>query len=169
MDELAEPGYARGAAALGPRLVARAWVDDGFRAALLADVQAALAATRGVDATNATAPTKLIVVPTAPGTHNLVVCTLCSCYPLSILGLSPGWYKDVRCRARAARAPRALLREFGTELADATAVVVHDSTADCRYVVLPERPAGTEGWSEAALAELVTRDAMIGVALPRAG
>ena len=98
--------------------------------------------------------------------HNLVVCTLCSCYPPSILGLSPSWYKDVRFRARAVRAPRALLAEFGTELPAATAVRVHDSTADCRYVVLPERPRGTEGWSEAELAALVTRDSMIGVSLP---
>ncbi len=106
------------------------------------------------------------MVANAERTHNLVVCTLCSCYPLSILGLSPSWYKDVRFRARAVRAPRALLAEFGTELPAATAVRVHDSTADCRYVVLPERPRGTEGWSEAELAALVTRDSMIGVSLP---
>lgn len=155
-----------GPSALGPRIVARAWVDGGFRAALLEDAQRALAEWMGVDATNATAPTKLIVVANKAGVHNLVVCTLCSCYPLSILGLSPSWYKDVRYRARCVRAPRALLAEFGTALPEATAVCVHDSTADCRYVVLPERPIGTEGWSEAELVALVTRDSMIGVSLP---
>lgn len=98
-----------------------------------------------MDATNATAPTKLIVVANQADTHNLVVCTLCSCYPLSILGLSPSWYKDVKYRARCVRAPRALLAEFGTTLPETTAVRVHDSTADCRYLVLPERPSGTEG------------------------
>ena len=102
----------------------------------------------------------------AADTHNLVVCTLCSCYPLSILGLSPSWYKDIKYRARCVRAPRACLAEFSTALPEATAVRVHDSTADCRYVVLPERPSGTEGWSEAELAALVTRDSMIGVTLP---
>ena len=94
------------------------------------------------------------------------MCTLCSCYPLSMLGLSPAWYKDVRYRARAVRAPRALLAEFGVALPPSTAVRVHDSTADCRYLVLPERPHGTDGWNEAQLAALVTRDSLIGVAVP---
>ena len=168
VEQLAAPEYSSGPAALGPRLVARAWVDARFRRALLEDAQRALAEWMGVDATNATAPTKLIVVANQAGTHNLVVCTLCSCYPLSILGLSPSWYKDVKYRARCVRAPRALLAEFGTALPETTAVRVHDSTADCRYLVLPERPSGTEGWSEAELAALVTRDSMIGVTLPTA-
>jgi nitrile hydratase len=165
VEQLAAPEFSSGGAALGPRLVARAWVDAGFRRALLEDAQRALAECMGVDATNATAPTKLIAVANQADTHNLVVCTLCSCYPLSILGLSPSWYKDVKYRARCVRAPRALLAEFGTALPEGTAVRVHDSTADCRYLVLPERPIGTEEWSEAELAALVTRDSMIGVTL----
>ncbi|KAL1507620.1 hypothetical protein AB1Y20_007239 [Prymnesium parvum] len=166
VDELAAPDYASGPAALGPRLVAKAWVDPSFRDALLRDAQQALAAHLHVDATNATAPTKLIVVPNTAETHNLVVCTLCSCYPLSILGLSPAWYKDIRYRARAVRTPRSLLAEFGTVIPEETTICVHDSTADCRYIVLPQRPYGTEGWSEKDLAELVTRDSMIGVHVP---
>ena len=164
VDELASRDYAANAA--GPKLVARAWVDERFRAALLDDAQRALLETFGIDATNATAPTKLLVVPNSTHEHNLVVCTLCSCYPLSMLGLSPAWYKDIRYRARAVRAPRALLAEFGVALPPSTAVRVHDSTADCRYLVLPERPQGTEGWSEEQLAKLVTRDSMIGVGVP---
>ena len=181
VEELAGEGPGR-PEAIGPRLVARAWKDPAFKAALLRDAAAALKTHFGVDATNATAPTKLIVVANedssgAPagegargggGVHNLVVCTLCSCYPLSILGLSPGWYKDVRYRARAVRQPRKLLAEFGTHLDPTVDVRVHDSTADCRYLVLPARPHGTAGWSEDALAQLVSRDSMIGVAIPTA-
>ena len=152
--------------AIGPKLVAKAWVDDKFKQALLHDAASALHAAFGFDATNATAPTKLIVVANERDTHNLVVCTLCSCYPLTILGLSPAWYKDVRFRARAVRTPRSLLAEFGTELAKDTQLRVHDSTADCRYLVLPARPDGTEGWTEDELAKLVTRDSMIGVRVP---
>jgi nitrile hydratase len=99
--------------------------------------------------------------------HNLIVCTLCSCYPRMLLGLPPDWYKSRAYRARAVREPRAVLREFGTEVADDVTVRVHDSTADMRYLVLPMRPAGTEGWSEDRLAGLVTRDSMVGVSVPR--
>jgi nitrile hydratase len=146
---------------MGARLVARAWVDPAFKARLLADAPAA-ARELGVDP----GPTQLVVVENAPGRHNLVVCTLCSCYPKRILGIPPDWYKSRAYRSRAVRAPREVLAEFGTELPEGTAVHVHDSTADLRYLVLPMRPEGTEALTEAALAALVTRDSMIGVAVP---
>ncbi len=112
------------------------------------------------------ATTRLIVVENRPGLHNLVVCTLCSCYPRMLLGLPPDWYKSRAYRSRAVREPRAILSEFGTTLPDGVEVRVHDSTADMRYLVLPERPAGTEGWSADRLAALVGRDSMIGVTRP---
>jgi nitrile hydratase subunit alpha len=149
--------------AQGGRIVAHAWVDPAYKARLLADADAALeevGVKRGAY--------KLIVVENTPKRHNLVVCTLCSCYPRFVLGLPPDWYKSRAYRSRAVREPRAVLREFGTEIPDHVEVRVHDSTADMRYLVLPERPPGTEGMSEAALAELVTRDSMIGVARVRA-
>jgi nitrile hydratase subunit alpha len=148
--------------ALGARLVARAWVDPAFKARLLSDAPAAareLAIEPG--------PTPLVVLENTTGRHNLVVCTLCSCYPKRILGIPPDWYKSRAYRSRAIREPRGVLAEFGTELPEGVAVHVHDSTADLRYLVLPMRPAGTEGMSEAELAALVTRDSMIGVAVPR--
>jgi len=148
--------------AQGGRIVARAWLDPAFKARLLADGNAA-AAELGIDA----GPYKLIVVENTPKLHNMIVCTLCSCYPRMVLGLPPDWYKSRAYRSRAVREPRAVLREFGTAIPDNVEVRVHDSTADCRYLVLPERPGGTEKMSEAALAALVTRDSMIGVA--RAG
>lgn len=147
--------------ALGARLVARAWVDPEFRARLLSDAPAA-ARELGIDP----GPTHLVVVANEPGRHNIVVCTLCSCYPKRILGLPPDWYKSREYRSRAVREPRAVLAEFGTELPDGVAVHVHDSTADLRYLVLPIRPAGTEALTEDELAALVTRDTMIGVAVP---
>ena len=150
----------------GPRLVARAWVDEGFKRLLLRDATAA-AEELGVAAVNSTAATVLTAVENTASVHNLIVCTLCSCYPLSILGLSPPWYKSRVFRARAVREPRRLLsQEFGLAIPDDVAVRVHDSTADLRYIVLPRRPAGTEGWSEEELAALVTRDTMIGTAVP---
>ena len=149
----------------GPRLVARAWCDDEFKRLLLRDATAA-AGELGVAAVNSTAATVLTAVENTPSVHNLIVCTLCSCYPLSILGLSPPWYKSRVFRARAVREPRRLLsQEFGLAIPDDVAVRVHDSTADLRYIVLPRRPAGTEGWSEEELAALVTRDSMIGTAV----
>jgi nitrile hydratase len=148
---------------LGTRVVARAWADPAFKARLLADGPAACREL-GVDI----GPTRLVVLENRPELHNLVVCTLCSCYPRSLLGLPPDWYKSVNYRRRAVREPRAVLEEFGTRIPDGTAVRVHDSTAELRYIVLPMRPAGAEGLDEAALAALVTRDAMIGVALPKA-
>jgi nitrile hydratase len=108
----------------------------------------------------------MVVVPNRPGVHNAVVCTLCSCYPWPVLGLPPSWYKSPPYRARMVSEPRAVLREFGLELPAKTTIRVWDSTAEVRYLVLPERPSGTEGWAEEALAAIVTRDAMIGVAAP---
>jgi nitrile hydratase len=148
--------------AIGARVVARAWVEPAYRARLLADGGAAVAEL-GIDMEGV----PLVVVENTPDVHNLVVCTLCSCYPRPVLGLPPDWYKSRAYRSRAVREPRALLREFGTVLPEGVAVRVHDSSADMRYLVLPMRPAGTEGMGEAELAELVTRDSMIGVSLPR--
>ena len=148
--------------AIGARVVARAWTDPAFKARLLADGSAACAEL-GVDM----GPTHLVVVENSPQVHNVIVCTLCSCYPRFLLGLPPDWYKARPYRSRVVREPRAVLREFGTEIAEDVEVRVHDSTADMRYMVLPLRPAGTEGWDEARLAELVTRDCMIGVTAPK--
>jgi len=150
--------------ARGARLVARAWVDDGFRQRLLADSKAA-AAELGIDL----GPIPVLVMENTPGTHNLVVCTLCSCYPRFLLGIPPDWYKSRSYRSRAVREPRRVLAEFGTEIDADRGIRVHDSTADMRYMILPMRPAGTEGMSEEALAGLVTRDSLIGVVEPRTG
>ncbi len=148
--------------ARGARMVARAWCDDAYRARLLADASAAAEALDiPVDGT------PLVAVENTPGVHNLVVCTLCSCYPRAILGLPPDWYKMAAYRRRAVREPRKVLAEFGTDIPPDIAVRVHDSTADMRYLVVPERPSGTEGWNEDDLASLVTRDSMIGVARAR--
>ncbi|HTZ80609.1 MAG TPA: nitrile hydratase subunit alpha [Stellaceae bacterium] len=148
--------------AQGAMVVARAWVDPDFKQRLL-DNGTEACREMGIEM----GPTKLVVVENEPGIHNLIVCTLCSCYPRMVLGLPPDWYKSRAYRSRAVREPRAVLREFGTAIPDNVEVRVHDSTADCRYLVLPERPGGTEKMSEAELAALVTRDSMIGVA--RAG
>jgi nitrile hydratase len=148
--------------ALGARVVARAWVDPAYRARLLANGSAAVEEL-GIPMEGV----RLVAVENTPEVHNLIVCTLCSCYPRPVLGLPPDWYKSKAYRSRAVREPRAVLAEFGTVLADGVNVRVHDSTADMRYLVLPERPAGTEGMDEEALAALITRDSMIGVALPR--
>jgi nitrile hydratase len=145
----------------GAGVVARAWVDAAFRARLMADANAAVAEC-GIDLGGA----HLHVVANEPTVHNLVVCTLCSCYPKTLLGLPPAWYKSRNYRSRAVYEPRAVLREFGVDLDEDVTVRVHDSTADLRYLVLPMRPAGTEGLDEAELAALVTRDSMIGTALP---
>ena len=148
----------------GARLVARAWTDDGFRERLLADSQAA-AAELGIDL----GPIPILVMENAPETHNLVVCTLCSCYPRFLLGLPPDWYKSRSYRSRAVREPRRVLAEFGTDIDPDCQIRVHDSTADMRYMILPMRPAGTEDMSEEELAGLVTRDSLIGVTVLRAG
>ena len=145
--------------ALGAKMVARAWVDADYKQRLLAD-GAAAAAELGIEV----GATRLTVIESTAEVHNLIVCTLCSCYPRAVLGLPPAWYKSKPYRARAVREPRALLAEFGTMVADGTEVRVHDSTAELRYLVLPLRPEGTDGLDEEALASLVGRDAMIGVA-----
>jgi nitrile hydratase len=149
----------------GARMVARAWTDPAYRALLLSDGRAAAEA---MGVSMAGAP-PLGVLENTPTRHHLVVCTLCSCYPRAVLGYPPGWYKSFAYRSRAVREPRAVLAEWGVSLPDSVEVRVVDSTADYRWMVLPMRPAGTEGWDEARLAALVTRDAMVGVALPRAG
>lgn len=146
---------------VGARIVARAWTEPDFKARLLADASAAIAEMGFA----ALAGTHLEVKENTPGVHNLIVCTLCSCYPWSTLGLPPGWYKSPAYRARAVRDARGLLREFGLELGEEVEIRVWDSTAETRYMVLPLRPPGTEEWTKDALAVLVTRDAMIGTAV----
>jgi len=143
----------------GARVVARAWVDPAYRRRLLDNGSEAIAEL-GLGATQAE---KLVVVENTDRTHNVVVCTLCSCYPWPVLGLPPSWYKDPAYRSRVVREPRAVLSEFGLDLADDVEVRVWDSSAEIRYMVLPQRPAGTESLDEEALAALVGRDAMIGV------
>ena len=133
--------------AQGGRVVARAWVDPAFRERLLADANKA-AAELGIDAGGI----PIRAVADGPGVHNVIVCTLCSCYPRLLLGAAPDWYKSRAYRSRTVREPRAVLREFGLDLPDGVRVVVHDSTAELRYMVVPERPAGTEGWNEERLA-----------------
>jgi nitrile hydratase subunit alpha len=146
----------------GARVVARAWVDPQFRRLLLTDATKACESL-GFDMN--LFDVKLTVVENTREVHNVIVCTLCSCYPRMLLGTPPSWYKSLAYRSRTVREPRAVLKEFGLELPDHVAVRVHDSTADLRYLVLPMRPAGTESMSEADLAGLVTRDSMIGTAL----
>jgi nitrile hydratase subunit alpha len=147
----------------GARLVARAWVDEDFRELLLSDAKSA-ASELGI---NPEHPAEFVVVENTPEVHNLIVCTLCSCYPRAILGRPPDWYKSFNYRSRAVREPRAVMREFGFDPPEDVEVLVHDSTADVRYMVLPMRPPGTEGLDEEALAELVTRDCLVGVSVPR--
>ncbi len=144
----------------GAKVVARAWVDPDYRRRLLEDGNKAIEELGFQSST-----THLVAVENKPGLHNVIVCTLCSCYPRDLLGLPPSWYKSREYRARAVREPRAVLAEFGTIVPNETEIRVHDSTADMRYIVLPMRPAGTDGWSEDKLAALVTRDSMVGVAV----
>ena len=146
--------------ALGAKVVAKAWTDPKFKARLLANGRAACEQDFGISFYD---DTQLIVLENTDKVHNLIVCTLCSCYPRPVLGLPPDWYKAKPYRARAVNEPRAVLAEFGTIIPDAVEVRVHDSTAMVRYLVLPKRPAGTERFTQEQLAALVTRDAMIGV------
>jgi len=152
---------------IGPRngaaIVAKAWSDPEFKKALLADASKAVAPLGHISRVG----DHLIAVENTPKTHNMIVCTLCSCYPWEILGLPPIWYKSAPYRSRAVKDPRGVLADFGITLAKDTEIRVWDSTAETRFMVLPMRPAGTEGWSEDKLAELVTRDAMIGTGLPK--
>ena len=143
---------------LGAKIVVRAWTDPAFKEKLLTSSDDALREF-GINMS----PMELCVVENSEDVHNMVVCTLCSCYPRPILGIPPAWYKRRDYRARAVREPRAVLQEFGTVLPDNKQVRVHDSNADLRYLVLPQRPAGTEDWTAAQLEKLVTRDSMIGV------
>jgi nitrile hydratase subunit alpha len=147
----------------GARIVARAWTDPAFKQRLLAD------ATDAANSLNMSSPVgaHLIAVENTPARHNMVVCTLCSCYPWEVLGLPPVWYKSAPYRSRAVIEPRAVLAEFGLTLPPETQIRVWDSTAETRFIVLPMRPAGTDRWSEDRLADLVTRDSMIGTGLPK--
>jgi nitrile hydratase len=148
-------------AGLGAKMVARAWADPAYKLRMLVDGNTA-AEEMGLDR----GLYKLVVVENTPRVHNVIVCTLCSCYPRWLLGLPPDWYKSRSYRSRIVHEPRAVLREFGLDLPDNVTVRVHDSNADMRYLVLPIRPAGTQGLSEEQLAALVTRDSMIGVTVP---
>ena len=147
----------------GAAVVARAWSDPAFKSRLLDDASGA-SREMGFEI----GPLNLIAVENTETVHNVIVCTLCSCYPRNLLGLPPDWYKSRAYRSRVVKTPRAVLREFGLELSEDVTVRVHDSTADMRYIVLPTRPAGTAGMSADDLAALVTRDAMIGTGVPRA-
>lgn len=157
VEAMRKRGYERGA-----RVVARAWVDAEYKKRLLAN------GTKACEELGLEVPAlKLLVVENTPDVHNAVVCTLCSCYPRMLLGIPPEWYKSRNYRSRMVREPRAVLAEFGLDIPDNVTIRVHDSTADMRYLVLPLRPAGTEGWSDERLAAMVTRDTMIGVAVPK--
>ena len=146
----------------GAKVIARAWLDEAYHERLLGDSNAAIAELGfgGAEGDN------MVVVANAPTIHNMIVCTLCSCYPWPVLGLPPTWYKSPPYRARAVSEPRAVLREFGLELGEDVEIRVWDSSAEVRYLVLPMRPPGTDGWSEDELAAIVTRDCMIGTAVP---
>jgi nitrile hydratase len=147
----------------GARVVAKAWIDPDFKRRLLEDGSAAIATLGHTSRVG----DHLVAVENTPQLHNMVVCTLCSCYPWEVLGLPPVWYKAAPYRSRAVKDPRGVLADFGVALSKDTEIRVWDSTAETRFMVLPMRPAGTEGWSEERLADLVTRDSMIGTGLPR--
>jgi nitrile hydratase subunit alpha len=157
VEAMRKRGYERGA-----RVVARAWVDADYKKRLLAN------GTKACEELGLEIPAlKLVAVENTTEVHNAIVCTLCSCYPRMLLGIPPEWYKSRNYRSRMVREPRAVLAEFGLRIPEKVTIRVHDSTADMRYLVLPMRPAGTDGWSEERLASLVTRDCMIGVAVPK--
>ena len=146
----------------GAKVVARAWADRNFKQRLLEN------GARACEELGLEVPgLKLVVVENTADVHNVIVCTLCSCYPRMLLGIPPDWYKSRNYRSRMVREPRKVLGEFGLQLPEKIVIRVHDSTADMRYIVLPARPAGTEGWSEEKLASIVSRDCMIGVAVPQ--
>ncbi len=147
----------------GAQVVAKAWVDDKYRRWLIEDGTAAI----GALGFGGRSGNHLVALENTPTVHNMVVCTLCSCYPWAVLGLPPLWYKSAPYRSRTVADPRSVLKDFGLELPANTEIRVWDSTAEVRYLVLPMRPEGTEGWSEEKLAELVTRDSMIGTGLPK--
>src|SRR3954452_3414489 len=163
IDTRIDEFLAGGAPANGARIVARAWVDPGFAERLLADANSAIREV-GLSMAGGLQEQRLKVVANTAGEHNVVVCTLCSCYPIALLGPSPSWYKSEAFRSRVVRDPRGVLREFGLELPASTAIAVWDASAESRYMVLPRRPAGTEGLPEEQLAGLVTRKGLIGTA-----
>jgi nitrile hydratase subunit alpha len=163
LDQIVENVETRIGPHIGARIVARAWLDADFKRRLLADATEAVNALAGFDPVAA----HLIAVENTPQTHNIVVCTLCSCYPWSVLGLPPVWYKSAPYRSRTVIDPKGVLADFGVTLPAETQVRIWDSTAETRFLVLPMRPAGTENWSEEALAALVTRDCMVGTGLPK--
>jgi nitrile hydratase len=162
LDEMVESFLLASRPENGYAIVARAWTDPDFKVRLLANANAAIAES-GVDLSQ-WASVEMRVVENTAENHNLIVCTLCSCYPIALLGPSPSWYKSLEYRARAVRDPRGVLSEFGFEIAPERSITVWDSTADARYMVLPMRPAGTEDYTEAQLAALVTRNGLIGTA-----
>ena len=164
LDRIVEAYETRIGPHVGARIVARAWTDPDFKRALLADANAAI---RALGDEIGPVGDHLVVVENTPRTHNVVVCTLCSCYPWDVLGLPPVWYKSAPYRSRTVKEPRAVLAEFGLPLPETTAIRVWDSTAETRFLVLPMRPPGTEALSEEELAALVTRDAMIGTGLAK--
>jgi nitrile hydratase len=162
LDAVVEEFLLRANPANGKRVVARAWVDAQFKARLLDDASAAVAEI-GIDMSH-WSPVKLRAVENTAGLHNVIVCTLCSCYPIALLGPSPAWYKSEAYRSRVVRDPRSVLAEFGLQLPATTKITVWDSTAETRYIVIPQRPAGTEHLAEERLAALVTRNGLIGTA-----
>ena len=163
LDRIVEAYETRIGPHIGAQVVARAWRDPAFKLALLDDATKAV----GPLAQGGRVGDHLVAVENTPQTHNIVVCTLCSCYPWDVLGLPPVWYKSAAYRSRAVKEPRVVLEDFGLALPASTQIRVWDSTAETRFLVLPMRPAGTEGWSEGQLATLVTRDSMIGTGLPK--
>ena len=163
LDRALTAFLAQGSPASGARAVARAWVDDGFKARLLADANAALPEI-GLSMGGGLQEQRLKVVENTTRQHNVIVCTLCSCYPIALLGPSPTWYKSEGYRSRVVREPRAVLHEFGYDVPDDVDITVWDASAESRHMVLPRRPDGTEGLSEPELAALVTRNGLIGVA-----
>jgi nitrile hydratase len=148
---------------MGQKIIARAWTDSAYRERLISDPKSAFAE---MGVTRLDENPEVVVVENTPERHNVIVCTLCSCYPRVLLGMPPAWYKKRAYRSRVVKEPRKVLSEFGTELPDLTKIEVHDSTADMRYLVLPMRPVGTDNWSAEQLEALITRDAMIGVKVP---
>jgi nitrile hydratase len=163
LDQIVENVETKIGPHIGARIVARAWVDPDFKRRLLADATEAVNSVAGFEPVS----NHLVAVENTPQTHNVVVCTLCSCYPWSVLGLPPVWYKSAPYRSRTVIDPKGVLAEFGVTLPAGTDIRIWDSTAETRFLVVPIRPAGTDGWSEEALAAIVTRDSMVGTGLPK--
>ena len=163
LDDIVEHYETKVGPHIGARVVAKAWVDPQFKQALLEDATKAIASLGLIRRVS----DHILAVENTPGRHNMIVCTLCSCYPWDILGLPPAWYKSAPYRSRTVMDPRGVLADFGVSWAEDTEVRIWDSTAETRFIVVPMRPVGAEGWSEERLAALVTRDSMIGTGLPK--